>query len=551
MQTGSCAPRGRSGRVRLGLFALSALAAATTSLAQAQAPAATAPANPPMPAAVPPPKFAIKGFRVTGDNPLGEAETQRVLAPYVRSDASLETLQQAASDLEKALRDKGFGLHRVALPPQEIGQTVQLDIVKFTVGRVDIEGRTIYSEANIRRTLPELQVGGTPNFGRLAIETAIANENPNKQIQVGLKESDDIDKIDATIAVKEQKPWNIGVGISNYGTKNSGRDRFTVTASHSNLFDLDHQFTAAYTTSLQRPGDVKQFGLAYKVPLYALGGVISASATKSDVVGNFGTFSSTGAGYTLGLAYTHYLAPEGGRRSYLSFGVDDKVFNATEIDQTPIPGALDRRSVPVTVGYTARTETNTYIFGYDAAIALNTGIGSNDDLVSYQSEDPRVSTVHWKAVRGNLNYAAPFAKDWLFSARGSWQYSPDVLISGEQFGLGGLGSVRGTEIDRPITGDSGLSATAEAMTPEVATGLRFVGFVDGGLLWNRKANGVSKLSSDHLMSVGAGLRYTKDPVVVSFDYGRIVVGSRVAPAANSAAPQKGEDRFYVNMLVRF
>jgi hemolysin activation/secretion protein len=532
------------------LFALTALAAAATTVAQAQAPA-PAPANPPMPTSVPAPKFAIKGFRVTGENPLGDAEAQRILAPYVRNDATLETLQQAAGDLEKALRDKGYGLHRVALPPQEIGQTVQLDIVKFAIGKVDIEGRTIYSEANIRRMLPELQEGKTPNFGRLAIETAIANENPNKQIQVGLRESEDVDKIDATIAVKEFKPWNFGVGISNYGTKNSGRDRFTVTASHSNLFDRDHQFVGAYTTSLQQPGDVKQFGLTYKVPLYAQGGVITATATKSDVVGNFGTFSSTGAGHTLGLSYTHYLAPEGGRRSYVSASLDDKVFKATEIDRAPVPGINDRRSVPVTVGYTSRTETNVYVFGYDAAIALNTGIGSNDDIVSYKTEDPRIDTVHWKALRGNLNYAAPFAKDWLFTARGSWQYSPDVLISGEQFGLGGLGSVRGTEIDRPLTGDTGLSATVEAMTPEWSPGLRFLGFVDGGMLWNHKANGVSKLSSDRLMSVGFGLRYTKDPVSVTFDYGRIVVGSRVSPAANSAAPQKNEDRFYASLQVRF
>jgi len=552
MQTGSRAPRGHSRRIRLGMFALTALAAATTTIAQAQAPAPAVPAaNPPMPASIPPPTFAIKGFTVSGENPLGDSETQRVLSPFVRNDASLETLQQAASALENELRVKGYGLHRVSLPPQEVGQAVRLEIVKFTIGRIDIEGRTIYSEANIRRTLPELQVGGTPNFSRLAIETAIANENPNKQIQVGLKESDDIDKIDATIAVKEQKPWNIGLGLSNYGTKNSGHDRFTVTASHSNLFDMDHQFVGAYTTSLEKLSDVKQFGLTYKIPLYAMGGVVALNATKSDVVGNFGSFSSTGAGYTLGASYTHYLAPEGGRRSYVSFALDDKLFKATEIDRTPIPGTTDRRSVPITVGYTSRTETNTYVFGYDAAISMNTGLGNNDDLASYQTEDPRVDTVHWKALRGNISYVTPFAKDWLFTARGSWQVSPDVLISGEQFGLGGLGSVRGTEIDRPITGDSGLSATVEAMTPEVMPGLRFVGFVDGGMLWNRKANGVSKLSSDHLMSAGLGLRYTKEPVSVSFDYGRIIVGSRIAPAANSAAPQKNEDRFYVNLQVRF
>jgi hypothetical protein len=40
-------------------------------------------------------------------------------------------------------------------------------------------------------------------------------------------------------------------------------------------------------------------------------------------------------------------------------------------------------------------------------------------------------------------------------------------------------------------------------------------------------------------------------VALSIDYGRIVTGSRVALTANSAAPQRGDDRVYVNASVRF
>jgi len=249
------------------------------------------------------------------------------------------------------------------------------------------------------------------------------------------------------------------------------------------------------------------------------------------------------------VSYTQYLAPQGGRRSYITFGADDKVFKASEVSGEVI--GLDRRSVPLSIGYTARTESDKYTWGYDATFAANTGLGNNDDLLSYQKEDTRIDTVYWKALRGDLSFAAPFAETWLWSARGSWQYSPDVLISGEQFGLGGLGSVRGTDIDRPITGDKGLQATMELTTPEITAGLRALGFVDAGWLWNNKPNGTNRVSSDHLASLGVGLRYFRDPVTVSFDYGRIFVGSRVALSANSSAPKRGDDRFYVNVQVRF
>jgi hemolysin activation/secretion protein len=539
----------RSGKARRGGTLLIACAAVAGACAVSAQPRPGAPAA--MPQAAASPVFAIRGFKVNGDNPLGAGETANILAPYLRANATMETLTQATAALEAELRRRGYGLHRVALPPQEVGDTVTLNIVTFKIDKVTMEGRQIYEAANIRRSLPELQEGTTPNFRRLAVQTAIANENPNKQIQVGIRESDEPDKINANIQVKEQRPWTLAMSLSNAGTAASGHDRFTISGGHTNLFDRDHQFTAAYTTSFEKIDDVKQLGLAYKVPLYAQGGVIGASYTRSDVVGNFGAFSSTGAGHTAGVSYTHYLEPDGGRRSYVSLALDDKVFNAAKINNVVVAGTLDRRSRPVTLGYSARTETDTAVWGYTVDMAWNTGGGANNDLVSYRSEDPRIDTVHWKALHGSFSYLAPFAGGaWTWSARTQWQYSPDVLLSGEQFGLGGISSVRGTSIDRPISGDKGILGSVEVTTPELFDGFRGLAFVDAGWLGNNSPN-AARPSSDSIASVGLGLRYAKGNFAATADYGRIVAGSKVPLVVNAAAPKRGDDRFYVNLSIRF
>ncbi|HEY0823629.1 MAG TPA: ShlB/FhaC/HecB family hemolysin secretion/activation protein, partial [Ramlibacter sp.] len=522
---------------------------AGTAHAQAPAPAPAPRATPPLASPAATPVVALRGFRIEGENPIGEADAQRVLAPFVRPAATIETLQQATAALEAELRTRGFGLHRVALPPQEVGDTVKLQIVKFVVGKVAIEGRQVYDEGNIRRTLPELREGDSPNFRTLAIQTAIANENPNKQVQVGLRESEEPDRIDATITVREQRPWTAGVSLSNAGSEATGRDRFTVLLGHTNLFNRDHQFVGAYTTSFERHQDVRQLGLAYKVPLYALGSVVGATYTRSDVVGNFGTFTSTGAGHTFGVNYTVYLPPRGGRRSYVTAGIDDKVFDAALLDGAPI-GQEDRRSRPITLGYTARTETDAAVWGYNVDLAWNTGTGRNNDLASYRSEDPRIDTVHWKALRGAASYSAPLATTWLWTARGQFQYSPDVLIAGEQFGIGGIGSVRGTELERPVTGDKGVSATLEVTTPELDPGFRLLGFVDAGYVRNNDPDFVLNPPSDRLASVGFGLRYARGAWSLAVDYGTLVLGSRVPLSVNSASPRKNDDRIYVSFAVR-
>jgi hemolysin activation/secretion protein len=545
MSKGQRAPARSRGLAAPACIAL-ALAAAGAH-AQTTAPAAP----PPVPAPAAPAVFAIQGFTVTGENPLGDGETARVLAPFVRPDATIETLQQATQALETALRTKGYGLHRVALPPQEVGAKVRLEIVTFSVSKVVIDGRSLYDEGNVRRTLPELQEGRTPNFKTLAVQTAIANENPNKQVQVGIREGEEPDKIDATITVKEQRPWTFGVSASNSGTESTGRDRLSIVGGHTNLFNLDHQFTGAYTTSLERSSDVKQLGLAYKIPLYALGGVIGASYTRSDVVGNFGAFSSTGAGRTAGVSYTWYLPPDGGRRSYVALSLDDKLFKATRINDQLVPGALDRRSRPLTLGWNTRIESDSSVVAFNVDLAVNLPSGEANELVNYQSEDPRIETTKWSTLRGTASYLAPFGQGWLLSLRGAFQASSQVLISGEQFGLGGLGSVRGTSIERPISGDYGVSGTAEVSTPELAPGLRLFAFTDAGMLGNNRSNDTNRPGSDELASVGVGLRWFSGPYSVTGDYGRIVRGSKVPLAFNSASPQRGDDRFYLSLGLRF
>jgi hemolysin activation/secretion protein len=512
--------------------------------------AQSVPVAPPTQSAALSHSFVIRGFDITGDNPLADGDVSRILAPYLRTNATIDTLQKATVALEAALKDKGFSLYKVALPPQEVGKSVTLSIVKFVIGKVTIEGRDRYGEANIRASIPELREGTSPNFQALAVQTTIANESQGKQLQVALKESEEADKIDVRIVVKESKPWNFSISESNTGSSASGNDRFTVSGSHSNLFDLDHQVAAAYTTSLERPADVRQFGLNYRVPLYRLGGVLNVSHTRSDVVGNFGAFSSTGAGQTVGLSYNHYLPPDGGYRSYVGLSIDDKQFDITQINGAPLAGQLVRRSRPLALGYNARVESDSFVWGYNLDLAVNAASGSGNDLLSYQSEDARINTANWRLMRGGVNYMTGWPSGWLLGVRAQFQISSDALISGEQFGLGGASSVRGTG-ERPISGDNGLLFSTELTSQELLPGLRLLGFVDAGWLSNRSPNGNPKPTNDSLSSAGLGLRYALPSFIVSADFGRVIGGSTLPYVSGSGLPQSGDQKLHINLSARF
>jgi len=501
--------------------------------------------------------FAIRGFEIKGDNPLPSSETSALLAPFLRAQASIETLAAATAALEAALKAQGYGLYKVVLPPQSLGETVTLEIVKFTIGKVEVKGQKHVDEANVLTSLPELIPGQSPNLLRLAGQTRLANTSTHKQLRVGLRESSTPDRIDASIEVRDTSPWQLGADLSNAGTAATGRDRITLLAGHGNLFNRDHSISTAWTTSADRPGDVQQWGLNYRVPLYAAGGAISASLSRSDMVGRFGAFSSTGAGNSFQLGYTQQLATSGERSSEWTVSVADRLFKGAKLSDAggaPVADTVtpDTRSRSVILGYGAANQGDAQSTAYSLnwAVSLPGGHGNNLAAYSNNGLNPAITRARWQALRGSANLLRQLPAKWQMALRGDWQYSPDALIPGEQFGLGGAFSVRGIP-ERALQGDKGALVSIEVRSPEIQPRLRVLGFMDFGWLANHNPN-ASRLGSDHVASAGVGLRWASEKhVSLSLDYGRVVTGSRLPSASFPDAPHQGDERLHLNLSLRY
>lgn len=492
----------------------------------------------------------IRGFSVTGSNPLPDSDVSLILAPYLRKPATLDNLQKATASLEAALREKGFGLHRVILPPQDVDETITLRLVQFTMGTITVDGEKAFSKGNIRSSLPELAESGTPNLERLAVQTALVNQNGSKNVQVALRSGDKPDQIDATIKVQDALPLKLSANINNTGSPQTGRDRFTLAASHDNLFDRDHQVLGAYTTSLAKPSAVSQVGLTYRVPLYAWLSAVEFSYTQSDVVGDFGTFSSTGAGRTLGAMVTRHLHGPQGVKRQVHVGLEDKTFEPTLLNGLAGAGQVMRRSRPLSIGYSTASQSDRSRWDLHASLALNLPGGSGNNLAAYQSESPAVSKARWSALRARANWVTGFGEGWSLAWRSQAQWTPDALIAGEQLGLGGYSTLRGTQ-ERALFGDTGFISSLEVGSPEWIPGLRWVAFWDAGWVASRQSSLRSVPGNDSAASVGLGVRYSQSPFAVMLDYGRVITGSKTPLSLNSSAPRSGDYKLHVSVTARY
>lgn len=467
----------------------------------------------------PPIRFNVNAFSVSGPNPLGEAQTQSLLSPFLGDHEGLEGLLEAATELESAILNAGHSFHRVVLPPQtlEAGH-IKLQVVVYKLANIDVTGNRHFSPENIIASLPGLETGSAPDTRELARELIIANNHPSKEVTIRMKHSRVPDSVDAELAVRDERPWQFFTGLNNIGTEETGDFRLSAGYQHTNLLDLDDSLTLSYTTSPGHWSDVKQWGANYRLPLYALSGSVAFYYSRSDV--DNGTiaqvFDVSGAGKFLGGSFSYTLRNRDNYRHRLTFGVDDKLFE-NNIDFQGIPLGVDVRSRPLTLAYSGEWRMEKANVNFQLSYLRNLPGGNRNDGSVYRAA--RLGAKQsWETLRFSAagSYALP--RNWMASASLSAQYTDEALISGEQFGAGGMTSVRGFE-ERGTTGDRGARLSLEVLTPPLKFDLRLLAFMDMGHVKILNTT-PGQVSSDTIMSMGVGARWRwNDKLSVNFDYG--------------------------------
>lgn len=125
--------------------------------------------------------------------------------------------------------------------------------------------------------------------------------------------------------------------------------------------------------------------------------------------------------------------------------------------------------------------------------------------------------------RGQGQWVREIADDSFLVMRGNVQLSPDDLVPLEEFGIGGLGSVRGYRQDTLLT-DNGVFGSVEAWIPVVRFRqgrngvLQVTPFVDFGAGW--RSDGQANPDKNVLVSTGVGLRLRlPNQLTVRLDWG--------------------------------
>ena len=477
------------------------------------------------------PSFEITRFAIEGNSLLTEQEVAERTSAFTGKGRTFADVQLALDSLQQAYRERGWGAVSVILPEQELKDgVVRLRVVEGRIRKVTIAGAQHRDDANTRRAVPALQEGQTPNLDALARNLQLANENPTRQLAVTMRTGQQEGDVEADVEVTDRNPSRFFLSADNSGTNETGRYRVGAGYQHANLFDRDHVATVQWITSPEEMSDVNIFGAGYRIPIYAWDGMFDVFAGYSDVDSGTvqGLFNVSGKGTVAGARYTQFLKRLGtGFEHRLSAGLDWRKFDN---DLQLVGGSAqllpDYTVRPVSLTYSGTWRQAQTRVGFYGGFYQNISGGSNGGDADFNAVRFGADA-DYNLWRYGFDGAVDVYRDWQARVNFMGQYTDDLLVPGEQFGIGGANSVRGF-LERELSNDRGYSAQFEVYTPNFAPLLnaadwqiRALTFYDMG--YNRRNDPLpGEIARESISSAGLGIRLGYGDLNIRFDWARVL-----------------------------
>lgn len=480
-------------------------------------------------------EFQINSVQVDGNTLLPASMVDAAFAGLTGPGRTLRDLSQAAARLQRRYRDAGYGGVLAFVPPQQLdGGTVLIRVVEGRLAEVRIEGNQHFSSQNIRSGLPGLREGSTPRVPEVDRDIQLSNENPAKALKVTLLAGSRPGEIDAEVRVQDRDPLRYSLALDNTGGEQTGRYRLTAGLQHANISDRDDILNAQFQTSPGHSDQVKVLGLGYRLPRYSSATSLDLFYAHSDVDNGItqtlaGPLAFAGQGRVFGARGNLHLERIGAYDHRIGLGLDWRTYDndCAFLDLGALgsaacgSAAVSTQVLPLILSYTGQAQSSRLAWGGNASLFANLGGSSSK---TFDAARPGARRNFFKArLSGFGEVQLPYG----LAFRGDLeaQFSPHALLSGEQFGIGGAGSVRGY-LERELAGDQGHALRLELRGPAfTGAGLKLRPhlFVDQGRVVKRQgaACGAGGATACQISAAGAGLRMDIGPAATaSFEWGR-------------------------------
>jgi hemolysin activation/secretion protein len=468
--------------------------------------------------APPPAHVDIEAYDVDGNTLLDQTVVEDTVYPFLGPDRTVDDVERARAALEKTYHDRGYQSVVVEVPTQNVADNiVRIHVVESPVGRLRVVGARYFSPSELKREIPSLGEGQTPDFNKVQAQMGDLNRLPDRQVTPTFKAGSAPGTVDVDLNVKDTLPLHASVELNNDHAEFTKPLRVTGTIQYGNLWQLGHSVSFTYQVAPQRTKDGQIFSASYFAPLWGTPWNLQLFGyTSNSNVASVGGATVLGKGYDIGLRATRQLPARGTFTQWFTVGVDYR----NNSDPITLPSGISTGpafiTTPVPLDYWPFTavyslQRSTPKAEAKLSVSLTAGVrgtGSNTATFHNARADAHPNFVH---ANVDLDYQRTLWYKSEIVAHVSSQIADQPLVTTEEMAIGGATSVRGYYLAEEV-GDSGVAGSIDLRSPPIdflspwIDNWRFYAFTDAARVWVLQPAD-EQAGSFNLWSAGVGTRF--------------------------------------------
>jgi hemolysin activation/secretion protein len=450
-------------------------------------------------------RFLIKDIQVTGSTVL-QPEIKKIIknSKLKYRTATFEDVVCLRSRITALYLQNGYVTSGAFLVNnQDLSQgIVQIQVVEGELEDIQITGLSHLTENYVRS---RINLATTTPLNQKSLETALQLLilNPiiatvSAELTAGKRAGSNILLLD----IQEADAFSTNLVLNNYRAPSIGEIQGSVNIAHNNLFGFGDRLQGNYDFT----EGLDLYNFSYTIPWNSYDGTLGFSYDNGDseiIEEQFRDFDIESETKTISFNLRQPLLRSPNQEFTLSFDLDlrrRRTFLQGEPFAFPL-GGEDGESNATVLRFSQDWVNRNAKRVLAARSQFNLGIDAFDATISNTEPDGR-----FFAWQGQFQWVQQLSARNLLIARIGGQFTPNPLLSLEQFSLGGVNTVRGYQENQLIT-DSGILGSIEFRIPltKNPNTLQLTPFFDFGTGWNHEE---PESDPATLASLGLELNYS-------------------------------------------
>lgn len=407
-------------------------------------------------------KVRVSAFRVLGVTRFSSDEVAAVLKPFVGKELDTSGIHAAADALNAHYRKAGYFIAKVFIPPQDVSDTIQLDVYE---GYLDSKGFEVVNlgkrvDATVVQGILAANIKTDEPAHRAAYERAllIAEDLPGVTTSSILYPGETVGSVRLRTTLKDLPLFAGNIDIDNFGSEPTGQTRLGTTLYLNSPSQVGDQVVARLVTSGHRSNYAY---LTYLRPVSSCGTRLGASVDyfgyDADRIDNLGY--SDGSASDLRLYLTHPIIRS--RHGNLNLRADLSRLNIDDRNDLQIDAKRRVHTFTLALhGDSDQEWLGTGLSLFDAAIT--TGSVDIRGNAAYRSIDRVTTDTEGSFTRFNWSVSRlqQLAGNWSLYGKVNGQIASGNLDSSQRMYLGGATSIPGYPVGE-AAGDQGAELAVE------------------------------------------------------------------------------------------